>query len=70
MWSYSGGFGAKDIVELYGRWLDGGLKATAPYLPEPPSIEELKGKDLACFCPLASPCHIDAIMERIGSSCA
>ena len=35
------GFEIKDIVELYGRWLDGELKAIAPYLPTPPSIEEL-----------------------------
>ena len=67
MWSYSSGFEIKDIVELYGRWLDGELKAIAPYLPTPPSIEELKGKDLACFCSLSSPCHVDAILERVGS---
>lgn len=53
IWSYSGGFGTKDIADLYGRWLDGELKATAPYLPTPPSIEELKGKDLACFFKVA-----------------
>lgn len=68
MWSYSGGFEVKDIVELYGRWLDGGLKETAPYLPIPPSIEELKGKDLACFCPISSPCHVDVILERLSRS--
>ncbi len=70
MWSYSSGFEIKDIVELYGRWLDGELKAIAPYLPTPPSIEELKGKDLACFCSLSSPCHVDAILKRVGSACA
>jgi hypothetical protein len=41
MWSYSGGFDTKDIVELYGRWLDGELKSVAPYLPTPPSIERI-----------------------------
>ena len=66
MYSYSSGFETKDIVELYGRWLDGELKAIAPYLPTPPSIEELKGKDLACFCSLSSPCHVDVILERVG----
>jgi len=35
-----------------------------------PSIEELKGKDLACFCSLSSPCHVDAILKRVGSACA
>jgi len=65
MWSYYGGFDKKDIVELYGRWLDGDFQLSDPYLPTPPNIEELKGYDLACFCSLSSPCHIDAILERI-----
>lgn len=65
-WSVSGGFKIKDVVELYGRWLDGELQKDHPYLPTPPNIEELKGKDLACFCSLSSPCHIDAILERVG----
>lgn len=68
MCGYSGGFETKDIVELYGKWLDGELKAIAPYLPTPPRLEELKGKDLACFCPLSSPCHVDVILERIGDN--
>ena len=69
-WSATGGFETKDIVELYGHWLDGKLQKDHPYLPTPPSIEELKGKDLACFCSLSSPCHVDAILERVGSACA
>lgn len=24
---------------------------------------ELRGKDLACFCPLTSPCHADVLLE-------
>lgn len=27
-------------------------------------IEELKGKNLACFCSLSSPCHADILLER------
>lgn len=69
MWSYSNGFETKDIVELYSLWLKGELKAKAPYLPTPPSIEELKGKDLACFCSLYEPCHVDAILEQFSSAC-
>ena len=49
MWSDSGGFEKKDIVDLYGRWLDGELNAIAPYLPLPPSIEELKQTVVAFF---------------------
>ncbi len=29
------------------------------------NIEELRGKDLACFCPLSSPCHADALIELL-----
>jgi len=66
-WSESGGYEVKDVVELYGQWLDGKLHKDCPNLPTPPKIEELKGKDLACFCSLSSPCHVDAILERIGN---
>jgi hypothetical protein len=66
-WSENGGFEIKDVVGLYKQWLDGKLQKEHPYLPKPPSIEELKGKDLACFCSLSSPCHVDAILERIDS---
>jgi hypothetical protein len=27
------------------------------------AIDELRGKDLACFCPLTSPCHADVLLE-------
>jgi hypothetical protein len=26
-------------------------------------IEELKGKNLACFCPLGEPCHRDVLLK-------
>ena len=69
-WSVSGGFETKDVVELYEMWIKGNLQKDHPYLPTPPSIEELKGKDLACFCSLSEPCHVDIILERLGSACA
>jgi hypothetical protein len=25
--------------------------------------DELHGKDLACWCPLGSPCHVDVLLE-------
>jgi len=28
-------------------------------------LNELKGKNLACFCSLDSPCHADVILERL-----
>lgn len=27
------------------------------------SLEELRGKDLACWCPLDQPCHADVLLE-------
>lgn len=27
------------------------------------NLVELKGKDLACFCPLDQPCHADVLLE-------
>ena len=26
-------------------------------------LEELRGKDLACWCPLDQPCHADVLLE-------
>lgn len=26
-------------------------------------LDELKGKDLACWCPLDQPCHADVLLE-------
>jgi hypothetical protein len=26
-------------------------------------LGEIRGKDLACFCPLGSPCHADVLLE-------
>lgn len=30
-------------------------------------IEELRGKDLACYCPLDQPCHADVLLEWANS---
>lgn len=29
--------------------------------------EELRGKDLACWCPLDQPCHADVLLELANS---
>jgi hypothetical protein len=41
-----------EIVALFRRY-------TAPTLP----IEDLRGKNLACWCPLDQPCHADVLLE-------
>ena len=30
-------------------------------------LAELKGKNLACWCPLDKPCHADILLKLIGS---
>ena len=35
-----------------------------PAIPDsPPPVDELRGKDLACFCALDQPCHADVLLE-------
>lgn len=29
-------------------------------------LDELRGKDLACFCPLSKPCHADVLLEIVN----
>ena len=37
----------------------GGAKATELTV----ALEELRGKNLACWCPLDAPCHADVLLE-------
>lgn len=30
------------------------------------ALEELRGKDLACWCPLDQPCHADVLLELLS----
>lgn len=30
---------------------------------DPLSLEPLRGKNLACWCPIGSPCHADVLLE-------
>ncbi|MBN7552964.1 DUF4326 domain-containing protein [Mycobacteroides abscessus] len=49
-------------LELQGlRWMgqsSNHLRADMPSL-----LPELRGRDLACWCPLDSPCHADVLLE-------
>ena len=68
------------VVEMYQEWVLG-LKVNDPLtgahlpvwhlLPDPPkSLAELRGKDLACFCPLDQPCHADVLLELANGESA
>ena len=63
-WSVAGGFVLDDIIELYEMWISGKL-IHYDYLPTPPDVEELKGKDLSCFCNLSQPCHVDVLIKLL-----
>lgn len=57
-----GDFGIPDqaaAVERYREWLDG--RVVGP--ERPASFEELRGKNLACWCKPGSPCHADVLLE-------
>jgi hypothetical protein len=45
------------VLFRYKQWLEGELE-DRPHL-----LDELKGKDLACWCPLDKPCHADVILK-------
>jgi hypothetical protein len=41
-------------------WFENGRKTHAEMTAH---ISELRGKDLACWCPLDQPCHADVLLE-------
>lgn len=47
----------KDAVDLYARLLN-----TNPYMRDL-AKQELRGKDLACWCKIGNPCHADILLE-------
>jgi len=47
----------KEVVRKYREWLKKKLGE------DPTFLEPLKGKDLACWCPLDKPCHVDVLLE-------
>lgn len=47
-------------VQLYYMDVEGEL---APY----PPLSDLTGKDLACWCPLESPCHADVLLDMANA---
>lgn len=58
-----------EVVECYrallygdGRW-PVGFGHAGSYYPHIKRIEELRGRDLACWCPLDQPCHADVLLE-------
>lgn len=51
-------------VQLFREYLKG-LKAAQPNWEN--LIAQLRGKDLACWCPLDQPCHADVLLESANA---
>lgn len=51
-------------VERYRVWLSMD-PSFRPFIsrPSPDMVQGLRGKDLACWCPLDQPCHADVLLE-------
>ena len=56
------------VVQMYARWLAGLYPEVSR---KPPSVgairSELRGRDLACWCPLACRCHADVLLKVANS---
>ena len=60
-WGNPHRWGGKDLqVRMYRQTIDGNLW-TSPTKQE--IQKELRGKNLACWCPLDQPCHADVLLE-------
>ena len=53
--------GPVEAVRLYCEWL---LYTPAGRLTLETARVELRGKDLACWCPLDYPCHADVLLHE------
>ncbi len=53
------------IVDAYKRWLRGLMGDDFSQRRQEllASLPELRGRDLACWCPLDEPCHADVLLE-------
>lgn len=49
-------------LPMYEEWLRGEL------VDRPHMLDELKGRDLACWCRLDSPCHVDIILKILAET--
>jgi hypothetical protein len=52
----------EEVIAKYREWLKKKLEE------DPTFLDPLKGKDLACWCPLNKPCHADVILEFLKDS--
>lgn len=53
-----------DAVAVYRSWRAGDLYAGVRS-PEP--VDDVRGRDVACWCPPDEPCHGDVVIEEANS---
>lgn len=57
------------VLEAQGKTIQIGARAKAGQAPSIEEIKsELRGKNLACFCRLGTPCHADVLLEIANAS--
>ena len=72
-WVYYNVGDIKDVIYLYRKLWDG-TRFQNPDLQywsdrfKKLDLNELKGKNLACFCALNNPCHADVLLEKANTS--
>lgn len=49
---------AREAVGMFRMWLERRVVG-----PAQPDLTPLRGKNLACWCPLDAPCHADVLLE-------
>lgn len=56
--------GVAAAVALHGRWMRGDITAPGGALsPSPATLRSaLRGRHLACWCPLDGPCHAELVL--------
>ena len=71
---YGHGYNVDDLIYLYERlwdgieWANSDMQYWSDKFKEL-DLKELKGLDLACFCPLSSPCHAEVLLKKVQSAC-
>lgn len=58
-----GGMIGPDQYPTGHTWRDSFIKRHRGEWPQYTARRELRGKDLACWCPLDQPCHADVLLE-------
>ena len=54
-------YSGKDAIKMYKEWLKRWKRENPKLWKE--ALGKLRGKNLACWCPLDKPCHADVLLE-------